>query len=155
MDAIDPDTVEPATRVARAFRSLADDSRTLDLLNRYETRFDRQFARSLNLLMKLASPDNPLRRTGLPACSSAEGAPFPAQTDFCQTNPNPHFRTLNRSHRLSRRRRSESVPDLPPATPAKNEQPAAEASGLPANPPIPSLPQCLRKHHANRSPSLL
>jgi hypothetical protein len=91
MEAIDPDTVEPATRVARAFRSLADDSRTLDLLSRYETRFDRQFARSLSLLMKL----DPLRRTGLPACGtpvpplgpSAEGAPISAQDDFCQTNP--------------------------------------------------------------------
>ncbi|MGA7236327.1 MAG: hypothetical protein WBY44_11650 [Bryobacteraceae bacterium] len=82
MEAIDPDTVEPATRVARAFRSLADDSRTLDLLNRYETRFDRQFARSLNLLMKL----DPLRRRGLPAAPSAEGAPVSAQEEFCQTN---------------------------------------------------------------------
>jgi hypothetical protein len=90
MEAIDPDTVEPATRAARAFRSLADDSRTLDLLGRYESRFDRQFARALNLLIKL----DPLRRTGLPACPSAEGAPSlcgaqsPApQEDSCQTNP--------------------------------------------------------------------
>jgi hypothetical protein len=89
MEAHDPDTTEPATRVALAFRSLADDSRTLDLFSRYEARFDRQFARSLNLLIKL----DPLRRTGLPASSIAEGAPplcaqSPApQEDFCQTNP--------------------------------------------------------------------
>ena len=82
MEAHDPDTTDPATRVARAFRSLADDSRTLDVLSRYETRFDRQFARSLNLLVKL----DPLRTTGLPACPSAEGAPLSAQNDFCQTN---------------------------------------------------------------------
>lgn len=87
MEAHNPNQVDPATRVALAFRNLADDSRTLDLLHRYETRFDRQFTRSLNLLMKLASPDNPLSRTGLPACPSAEGAPSPAQNDFCQTNP--------------------------------------------------------------------
>lgn len=94
MEAIDPDTAEPATRAARAFRSLADDSRTLDLLNRYETRFDRQFARALNLLIKL----DPLRRTALPACPDSEsprpeGSPAPGtqslapQEDSCQTNP--------------------------------------------------------------------
>jgi hypothetical protein len=82
MDAHDPNTTDSATRAAQAFRSLADDSRTLDLLSRYETRFDRQFARSLNLLIKL----DPLRRTGLPAFPSAEGAPLPAENDLCQTN---------------------------------------------------------------------
>ncbi len=82
MEAHDPDATDGATRVALAFRSLADDSRTLDVLSRYETRFDRQFARSLNLLIKL----DPLRTTGLPACRSAEGAPLSAQNDLCQTN---------------------------------------------------------------------
>ena len=57
-------------RLSLAFRALADQSRTLDLLNRYESRFDRQFVRSLNLLMKLARPDNPL-------------------TQFCHSNPVP------------------------------------------------------------------
>jgi hypothetical protein len=63
MEAYDPQSTDPATRAALAFRSLADDSRTLDLLNRYETRFERQFARSLNLLMKLADPENPLNQS--------------------------------------------------------------------------------------------
>ncbi len=58
----DAGTIHPATRAALAFRALADQSRALDLLNRYESRFDRQFARSLNLLMKLADPENPLHR---------------------------------------------------------------------------------------------
>jgi hypothetical protein len=96
MEAIDPDTVEPATRVARAFRSLADDSRTLDLFHRYEIRFDRQFARSLTLLMKLARPESGAGIAGCPDSESKrpEGAPSlcgahpPApQEDFCQTNP--------------------------------------------------------------------
>ena len=82
MEAHDPNTTDGATRAALAFRSLADDSRTLDVLSRYETRFDRQFARSLNLLIKL----DPLRTTGLPAGRSAEGAPLSPQNDFCQTN---------------------------------------------------------------------
>ena len=58
----DAGAIHPATRAALAFRALADQSRALDLLNRYESRFDRQFARSLNLLMKLADPENPLHR---------------------------------------------------------------------------------------------
>jgi hypothetical protein len=86
MEAHDPNTTDSATRAAQAFRSLADDSRTLDLLGRYETRFDRQFARSLNLLIKL----DPLRRTGLPACGTPAPHPGPsaegAQNDSCQTN---------------------------------------------------------------------
>ncbi len=58
----DDTVVPPATRAALAFRALADQSRTLDLLNRYESRFDRQFARSFNLLIKLPDPDNPLKQ---------------------------------------------------------------------------------------------
>ena len=56
----DPETHDPAPRLSLAFRALTDQSRTHDLMNRYETRFDRQYVRSLNLLMKLARPDNPL-----------------------------------------------------------------------------------------------
>ncbi len=62
IDKHDSGVIPPATRAALAFRALADQCRALDLLNRYEARFDRQFARSLNLLMKLTDPDNPLNR---------------------------------------------------------------------------------------------
>jgi hypothetical protein len=74
----------PATRAALSFRTLTDQSRTLDLLNRYESRFCRQYARSLNLLIKLASPDCPftqMRQTNLipephtSAAPSVEAAP--------------------------------------------------------------------------------
>lgn len=41
-------TTDAPTRAALAFRSLADTSRCLDLINRYETRFDRQYHRALN-----------------------------------------------------------------------------------------------------------
>jgi uncharacterized protein len=66
----DPESRDAAPSLSLAFRALADQSRTLDLLNRYESRFECQFTRSLNLLMKLARPDNPL-------------------TQFCHTNPVP------------------------------------------------------------------
>jgi len=36
-----------------AFKRLADNSRVLDLLHRYETSYDRQFIRALNALLKL------------------------------------------------------------------------------------------------------
>ena len=37
----------PITHLARSFRSLSDESRALELLNRYETRFSREFQRAL------------------------------------------------------------------------------------------------------------
>jgi hypothetical protein len=68
IDKHDPSAHSTAACVALAFRALADDSRTLDLLHRYESRFDRQFSRAVNLFFKLANPDSPLtqvRRTNL------------------------------------------------------------------------------------------
>lgn len=44
----------PAARAAQAFRALCDQSRSLDLMNRYETHYDRQFARALSRLLKIA-----------------------------------------------------------------------------------------------------
>ena len=58
------DDEAPVTRAALAFRSLSDNSRSLDLLNRYETRYDRQFSRALARLLQLKG-----------------------HVDFCQTNP--------------------------------------------------------------------
>src|SRR5258708_5273837 len=40
----------PATRAARAFRTLSDESRSLENLHRYETRYDRHYARAYYLL---------------------------------------------------------------------------------------------------------
>jgi hypothetical protein len=60
----------PESRPALAFRALAEQSNILDTLHRYEVRFDRQYARALNLLLKLADPESPL-------------------SQFCQTNPVP------------------------------------------------------------------
>jgi hypothetical protein len=104
----DPATHEPAARAARAFHDLANNSRTLDVIGRYETRFDRQYARSLNLLLKLMSENEP------PACDTPELYPLPAAEggnlapepssptqspdhaeppQLCQTNPVPQTDT--------------------------------------------------------------
>ena len=37
----------PITHLARSFRSLADESRAMELLNRYETRYSREYLRAL------------------------------------------------------------------------------------------------------------
>jgi len=55
----DPALHGPPARAALAFRSLRDDSRSLDTLHRYETRCDRQYARVLRLLWKAQSSNLP------------------------------------------------------------------------------------------------
>ncbi len=108
----DPAKHDPAARAALAFHDLANNSRTLDVINRYESRYDRQYSRSLNLLLKLARPDNPLtqicqtnlvpqtdtpsgpRGAGLPAGASAECADQspvePAPTEAAPPIANSH-----------------------------------------------------------------
>ena len=125
MEKHEQDFDDPAPALSLAFRGLADQSRTLDLLNRYESRFDRQFVRSLNLLMKLARPDNPL-------------------TQFCHTNPVPQSDTQPTSPEETETNirwgtpGTASVVVIPPSV----VPPAALASppDLPAAPPAPKAP---------------
>src|SRR6204780_5263109 len=61
---------DTATRSALAFRTLSDDSRSLELINRYESRYDRQYLRAHRRFLEVrdrrtpptvqrpASPDN-------------------------------------------------------------------------------------------------
>jgi hypothetical protein len=42
LSALDP-SEQAATRAAIAFRTLSDDSRSLELINRYESRYDRPY----------------------------------------------------------------------------------------------------------------
>jgi hypothetical protein len=46
------DKHDHATSTADAFRTICDQSRAADLLHRYETCYDRQYARALNLLLR-------------------------------------------------------------------------------------------------------
>lgn len=46
------------TRAALAFRTLSDHSRSLELMNRYETRYERQYNRALARLMDLREKNN-------------------------------------------------------------------------------------------------
>ena len=51
------------TRAALAFRTLSDQSRSLELMNRYEARYDRQYGRALERLMQLREKSNFSKRT--------------------------------------------------------------------------------------------
>jgi hypothetical protein len=59
---LDPDS---ATQAAQAFSTLSDSTRTLDLIHRYETRYDRQYSRALNSLLRLREKSGFAKRTQL------------------------------------------------------------------------------------------
>ncbi len=71
---------EPATRCALAFRTLSDDSHSLDLINRYESRYDRQYLRAhrrfLALVDRRPPPPLVISRARADARSSTAGTPF-------------------------------------------------------------------------------
>jgi hypothetical protein len=128
------DGKRPESRPAAAFRALAEQSNVLDILHRYEVRFDRQYARALNLLLKLAAPESPLRRTGHPG-PSAEGAHPAPQNDFCHSNPVPKSDT----------RSGVGLPACgtpaphPGGTPVPH--PGADAEGVSLSPTEPTRPE--------------
>ena len=101
MEGLDAAAHPPDVRAAMAFRALGDRSRSLDVLNRYESRFDRQYARALTLLMKLnqlpAAPESSFCRTNLipnpdtpdsqaPTASSCPGGEIAAHTPCASTH---------------------------------------------------------------------
>ena len=70
-DAAEGNPVEDtATRCALAFRTLSDDSRSLELINRYEARYDRQYLRAHHRFLQLVD-----RRTPPPAPAPKEPEP--------------------------------------------------------------------------------
>ena len=84
----------PPARAAVVFRSLVDNSRTLDLQHRYETSYDRQFSRALAALVKLRSvkPNEQEDALLVGPLTRATATWEPAQNDqpekeICGTNP--------------------------------------------------------------------
>jgi hypothetical protein len=78
----------PAARAAMVFKSLADNSRVLDLQHRYETGYDRQFCRAYAFYLKLREkPVTQLEDTEFPstqfssATATWEPAPEPTPDD--------------------------------------------------------------------------
>jgi hypothetical protein len=80
--------VSPAYRAALVFKNLADNSRLLEVLSRYEVSYDRQFSRALSLLLKLRGnspqPAEPLPDTLSPlTCATFE------ENSIFPNEPNP------------------------------------------------------------------
>jgi hypothetical protein len=75
---------DTATRCALAFRSLSDDSRSLELINRYEARYDRQYLRAHHRFLQLVD-----RRTPPPAPAPKE--PEPPVPASRQSTPGPQL----------------------------------------------------------------
>jgi hypothetical protein len=76
---LDPDeaSADAATRAALAFRTLSDDSRSLELINRYDSRYDRQYYRAHRRFVEV-------RDCRPPAHKNAKGTP-----DIIENNPPP------------------------------------------------------------------
>jgi hypothetical protein len=73
--------MEGATPAALAFKSLSDNSRSLDLMNRYEARYERQYFRAHRRLLEVQD-----RRTP-PATQSNQPQPVPV----ISTQPEPNL----------------------------------------------------------------
>lgn len=84
MSAEDSD-VDPATRAMLAYRALGDTHRDLDLMSRYEHRFDRQYHRALELLNKLR--DRKEKNAHAIRTRQAEQNKEPAEKDEPSQNP--------------------------------------------------------------------
>src|SRR5437667_1116426 len=102
------DKIRPVGRYALAFRALADGSKSIQLLNRYETGHRRSYYKALSTLLQLRAE---LKKNPIPVEPPAQPAAEPdkepiqpeknqdvsqAQPDkkhFCETNPRNDERT--------------------------------------------------------------
>jgi hypothetical protein len=81
--------MEGATPAALAFRSLSDNSRSLDLMNRYEARYERQYFRAHRRLLEVQD-----RRTP-PATQPAPSMPVPVVSQYAPPQPEPNLPATN------------------------------------------------------------
>lgn len=105
MESLPPD-MNPHDAAAEAFRQLADTSKSLELLRRYEAQFRRQFDKALQLLLehrrrRELDRETIARRTDEALCQALEAhimAPIPnyppadaqnPQNPFCKNEPKP------------------------------------------------------------------
>ncbi len=94
---------DTATRCALAFRTLSDDSRSLELINRYESRYDRQYLRAHHRFLQLVD-----RRTPPPP-------PAPKEPGLLFRRPASRRPALNSfpRQRASRKHRKPFLPNKP------------------------------------------
>ncbi len=100
---------------ALAFKSLADSSHSLQLLQRYETSLDRQYSRALNNLLKGraagAHPAKPAAPEIIPAPAAEDPQNFPNEPNF---TPEPAAPDLGNP--VSKRNQSRPTPKPAPVT---------------------------------------
>jgi hypothetical protein len=92
-----PAGMNPHAAAAEAFRQLADTSKSLELLRRYEAQFRRQFDKSLQLLLDVRrrrqlDRETLARQADLAMCAALEAsilAPLPGEPGYPEDSPQP------------------------------------------------------------------
>ncbi len=123
----DQEAGNPPVLAALAFKSLADSSCSLHLLQRYETSLDRQYSRALNNLLKSR------------AAAKSQDLSTPSQPEPAAAQPGPHSRSRTRreiskgtqfaSQPLTRRRPKSSSPHLETGSGDLHHQPHPSTPG--------------------------
>jgi hypothetical protein len=138
----------PTARVTRAFASLAERDGVFSLLNRYEARFDRQYARSLNLLIKLADPETPLSEF-------FHSNPVPESDTAPEPEPLPVAEPIDASTETELQDGGTPAPDPAPLAEGASEIGPEEATQPPIGPsPDPGQP-LQPDHPADSDPATL
>ncbi len=121
---------DPETQAFVAFRTLTDDSRTLELLNRYEARFERQFRAALTAFLKLRAQ----RRAEERGNAKAEAETSPTTITYRWADPDW------------------ADPKRVDPDPKPEPQPAASGSfGTPENPPVTDISDYQRRDPINET----
>jgi hypothetical protein len=124
--ALDP-SEQAATRAALAFRTLSDDSRSLELINRYEARFDRQYLRAHRRFLEVRD-----RRTPPPPSQTTRPGLIPtpgvAKIDRRVGPPPPTPEKLDSSKGTPEVPANKATPIDTPHSPAAPEPIAARLS---------------------------
>jgi len=113
-----PSNEHPATRAALAFRALGDDSRSLELINRYDSRYERQYLRAHRRFLEVRDRRTPPAEQPPPPGSNGpqlvpktEPPPTPAQPNpgmpetqqqKLPNEPNNRLKTRQRSCKADR-----------------------------------------------------
>jgi hypothetical protein len=109
---------DPETQAFVAFRSLSDDSRTLELLNRYEARFERQFRAALTALLNLQTKRR--AEAQAEAKAKADAATSPTHITYSWVDPDPEPQPAPGSFRS---------PQNPPVTDISDYKPRGPVNG--------------------------
>jgi hypothetical protein len=95
--------IDHACRYARAFRAMADESKSIQLLTRYETAHRRSYYKALATLLQIRAelkPNPDLVQPPADPEQEPKANPEPVENNSCQTNPSNDERT--RHERLNK-----------------------------------------------------